>query len=387
MILDERATNGDNPFQVQYVGAGPDLRVDKYPSESGEPLKCLFDFQPGETYHVVYIEKPGYRAFYINGLLDADDNAPETYNGNPGAVYAFGKKANNTSNYLDGSVDEFSIHNSALTAQQISDRYSAGTTVFAGGSQEWTPSQVPTASWIDLSEAANYTEANGKVSTIADLSGSGLTLSQSTTSWQPTLSTINGLTAIQGSGSEYMISDIGVSIDGGSVLVSTVVSADNFPDDSGDYEALFEVLDFGSFSVTNRRISNPQRENLRWAMDGSTRLESDYGSYPQIGTAPSVLTFYVIDGQEAGIRLNGTRIGYTTDPSKISPAAVSGALRLFINTNFSSLKKWRGKLGEMIVENNCDSLAEIEKREGYLAHKWQLADFLPNDHAYKSATP
>ena len=42
-----------------------------------------------------------------------------------------------------------------------------------------------------------------------------------------------------------------------------------------------------------------------------------------------------------------------------------------------------GKIGELIVLENASDETRL-KFEGYLAHKWGLADKLPSDHPYKT---
>ncbi|MDG1089712.1 MAG: hypothetical protein P8P37_02455 [Candidatus Marinimicrobia bacterium] len=46
-----------------------------------------------------------------------------------------------------------------------------------------------------------------------------------------------------------------------------------------------------------------------------------------------------------------------------------------------------GDYGELLIFNTALSDADIEKIEGYLAHKWGLEGELPNDHGWKSTPP
>lgn len=62
----------------------------------------------------------------------------------------------------------------------------------------WSPLDLPDlVAWYDASNTASITESGGVVSQLDDLSGHGLHLSQATSAHRPTLTTINGLSALQ----------------------------------------------------------------------------------------------------------------------------------------------------------------------------------------------
>ncbi|NDH01416.1 MAG: LamG domain-containing protein, partial [Opitutae bacterium] len=50
-------------------------------------------------------------------------------------------------------------------------------------------------------------------------------------------------------------------------------------------------------------------------------------------------------------------------------------------------RNWNGDLAELIIFNNELSDTDIEKIEGYLAHKWGLTNSIPNNHPFKSVAP
>ena len=58
------------------------------------------------------------------------------------------------------------------------------------------------------------------------------------------------------------------------------------------------------------------------------------------------------------------------------------------NTDGSDLYGWfNGKISEILVYNSTLTNSEVEKIEGYLAHKWGLQSRLPSNHAYKTSGP
>lgn len=199
MVYDERAVNGDNPLQIQYIGSLNQFVVDKFP-ESGNQFYSTAAFAAGQVYHLVYVETETSRRFYVNGLLDSDDNNPEPYTGDPGAIFSIGGKASALSNLFDGAIDELSLHPVALTAQQISDRYSVGTTRF---SNEWTPANLfnsntrgafydpsdLTTLFQDVAGTVPVTADGDPVALMKDKSGNGWDAVQSNASEMPTYRT------------------------------------------------------------------------------------------------------------------------------------------------------------------------------------------------------
>ena len=89
-------------------------------------------------------------------------------------------------------------------------------------------------------------------------------------------------------------------------------------------------------------------------------------------------------------RLNGTIIDgkSTAKPNNLSIISLR-TLGNVQSDNFSNdrniaSRSWHGKLAELIIYNEPLSDSEIEKVEGYLAHKWGLEGDLPLSHPYKA---
>lgn len=94
----------------------------------------------------------------------------------------------------------------------------------------------------------------------------------------------------------------------------------------------------------------------------------------------------------AELRLNGGVEGSAT----YDASGVSGTLEDSIYNYHNLLgegteeKTWVGKFGEMVaLSKSSGSFAsgDVEKLEGYLAHKWGLSGSLSADHPYKTAAP
>ena len=92
-------------------------------------------------------------------------------------------------------------------------------------------------------------------------------------------------------------------------------------------------------------------------------------------------------------RLNGSTVTGTTtnQPSNLSILTVKTTANVdadqFGYDRTITSRQWRGKLGELIIFNSAKSDADIEKIEGYLAHKWGLTGALASSHPYKLGHP
>ena len=91
---------------------------------------------------------------------------------------------------------------------------------------------------------------------------------------------------------------------------------------------------------------------------------------------------------------NGTQI---TDTGAVPVSSSLSILSLkktsnLTASNFSNDRNyggrtWKGDLGELIIFNTEVSDADIQKIEGYLAHKWGLQDSLPTSHPHYLGAP
>jgi hypothetical protein len=65
-------------------------------------------------------------ALYINGALQQSVSFTSAWNGTGSLLVGRGKFSGNSTDYLNGVVDNARVYNSALTAAQVSALYSSG---------------------------------------------------------------------------------------------------------------------------------------------------------------------------------------------------------------------------------------------------------------------
>ena len=127
--------------------------------------------------------------------------------------------------------------------------------------------------------------------------------------------------------------------------------------------------------------------------------DDDQYHFHNSGGTPSSITFWAPyaspDILNGDLAINGTRgINGQTTPFNYLLAPISiVSLKTTGNIEASRFSKdrnipgrnWNGDLGELLIFNDGLSNSDIEKIEGYLAHKWSIS--LPSGHTYQSTAP
>ncbi|MCP4994323.1 MAG: DUF2341 domain-containing protein, partial [Gammaproteobacteria bacterium] len=125
-IYDQRNQGGDGNASLHYRGGETGkFRLDKFPP-SNSWIESTTTPEVGQLYHVVYTEQGSTRSLYVNGVLETQDQAAETYTGQSNTLWAIGGHADDGANGWHGVIDEVSVYTQALTADQIQQHYNLG---------------------------------------------------------------------------------------------------------------------------------------------------------------------------------------------------------------------------------------------------------------------
>ena len=282
------------------------------------------------------------------------------------------------------------------------------------GSPEWTPASLADARmWLDASDSSTITLSGSNVSLWEDKIGSydaNDAVNNSNvkiTTARPTIATAaqNGLNAIAFNGSQWF--DHGSA---GGLLRNRSCAIMAMAYKFGDLFARYLWINTGnpnqyrfgydvSFSLS---AGAPVRARAaRLDTDSVTQiLTNGYGD-----TAPRntnwCVTVIVMDyaANSMSMRANGSVVATATFPTggantsdtdinTSSPYSCTAIGALF--RNGSAVMSNGGRIGELVCgAKNSGSYAtsDIEKVEGYMAHKWGLASLLPAGHTYKNAAP
>ena len=116
--------------------------------------------------------------------------------------------------------------------------------------------------------------------------------------------------------------------------------------------------------------------------------ENVYGSGLATGTAAHIMWFsHGGDGQTAIVRKDGAQVATGTLGQERMNGLTLGNSQMFSQDQTLTQLGLRGRIGEFVVSSGTQSSDAMEKTEGYLAHRWNLASVLPSNHPYKNAAP
>ena len=248
------------------------------------------------------------------------------------------------------------------------------------GSQKinWDPSLISTALWLDAADASTITQSGGAVSQWSDKSGNSKHVFQATPSLQPTYSSaiLNSLPVIRFDGSDDRLA-----------TSAALLTQQTF----GIYAITANRNPAGESGTMGQYILDDVGRTLFFQNGITTRLGamfSGQGIAVYAGTANS--QFHIF-GYE------GNNVSYTLHYEGASVATGSIAGSSISNTTFKIGETAAGSGGlffpaaldaaEIVITLAPLSVAERQKLEGYLAHKWGLTANLPAAHPYKNSVP
>lgn len=250
------------------------------------------------------------------------------------------------------------------------------------GAALWTPAQLTTALWLDAADTSTITESGGAVSQWDDKSGNSRHVTQSTPSRQPAYSAtgLNSKPTIDFDGSDDFLKNATFQPAG----------------------AVSCFLVFNRDSVGGIFI-NTQRTNGIFEINGGFGGGYRNITFTATGAINPSLGFDIASGganQNAilGVQYDGsgsTSADFVARLNGSNQSIVNGGALGFANeTGFTiggrvvqNLGFYDGRVSELIFTNSQLTLSDVQKIEGYLAHKWGLTANLPANHPYKTAVP
>lgn len=236
------------------------------------------------------------------------------------------------------------------------------------GYKKWDPSLITTSLWLDASDTSYIVQSGGSVSQWNDKSGNGNHADQSTGSKQPTTNsrTLNGINVLDFDAALSQTLYIPSVPYGGATDLMLFAVAKN--DSTASYE--FIMLGTGSDKVG----IGQQGASYRYIADNQSYITGTANDL-----SPHLLNICVDSGTNAEFFIDGTSIDARTGTYSIATQSA------YIGSQ-NDLYFLNGYVAEIIVATIC-TLANRQKIEGYLAHKWGLTSSLPSTHPYKISPP
>lgn len=251
----------------------------------------------------------------------------------------------------------------------------------------WSPAiNISPGSWLDASDDSKYTiNGSNEITSITDKSGS----TTFTIDGSPVIeeNNLNNLNTLLFDGNESLISAIDVpwSNNGNhwAVGVFQWITVDQSKD------SFYSADGTRTYAVSSANESSWDGEI---DYDGSNSISTGLAKNEFTVSIPAE-TWVIISivfnksGNQIFGRLNGIR-RTDIDPYSISMDAVTDLRLMRQRTN----KKLNGRMAEFfhiadIPGTGGTDITDVEKAEGYLAHKWGLTSILDSGHPYKSSAP
>ncbi len=242
----------------------------------------------------------------------------------------------------------------------------------------WLPSDLTLQGWWPSDETGLLTPATGNVSQFDDKSENGYNLTQSTSANRPESGNrqVNNLNVVDFDGSEYMESTTFQMPPSGNVIVAHMVVIDSA-------SGLLESINSWQAGEDYQIQASESDPTTQWL----GRLNTTMGSTFNLTNGPfNGLTLVVIrfdwTGNMMYVRVNGVNEGSGAYNDQIS---TNGSyFSMMSNRNQSA--RINGASCELIVADS-NLLADVQKLEGYVVHKWDNGGLLPVDHPYKAGPP
>jgi hypothetical protein len=241
----------------------------------------------------------------------------------------------------------------------------------------WTPAYISTFAWYDANDSSTLTDGDpNKIFQLDDKSGNGYHVSQSNTSNQPTLTTINGLTALSFNPNDDCLKRLSM----GDVLLSTtgLIAVGVQQYGNLNFNNMWLMKDSARADEFSMRADQPVGDGLRcvWEVDSDRDLV--YVTETSIDTPFVGAMRWNPDVNRVYVKINGTQTN-----ENVNNGTSFSVDDIVLGQEANAVDS---VVGEVVVIASND--ADLEKKvEGYLAWKWGLQANLPSDHPYKNGAP
>ena len=262
-------------------------------------------------------------------------------------------------------------------------------------STDWSPSDVTISGWIDANDSENYTASGTTLTGVTDKSGT----SSFNVNGTPTIVSagLNSLSVFDFSGtSENIMSASYIShTDGsGNHWAIGVFLADNVNNKRDSFWSFHTTTSpERDYSISSATSSNSWPGEIDLDGLSNNRISSTMGNGENWSSSALIDNWHIVvaifnkTGNRIQVRLNGSFVVNVSDYD--NSIQTSQELRLMRNRGSVHLD---GRVAEFfsvkdIPGTGGTDISDVEKAEGYLAHKWGLSGNLPVTHPYKSSAP
>jgi hypothetical protein len=253
---------------------------------------------------------------------------------------------------------------------------------------EWDISYMDTAiAWYDPSDSTTLTfDNNGDLISAADKTSNNHTLTaRNSNKIMPEISSgvQNGLAVFEFSRNDGVVASA-------NTLVAKDLAISDLTTDSVCFLMVTKntYTDNQSFLLTTEQeVTNPRIWGAITYPNESILIKNGTDQLSITNALDKVnphIAGIIFDNTNTRFRRDGSLVAQNTDTNKTFDDSDISSVNF--GHNEVGQQSIRGFIGEIVVLSNFDD-SDVEKVEGYLAHKWGLADNLPSSHPYKTETP
>lgn len=303
----------------------------------------------------------------------------------------------NTSLWFDGTLGEIIFFTRALTDAEVNavNLYLMTKWGVASGysptySNPWDPStDITPALWYDASDTSSYTLSGSTLSTVTDKAGNfTVSITGSPTRVSGVLNSLNVWDFDTSGSNQNLTTGSGPYASSGdhwAIGVFQWHSTDNTKD------SFWSADGTRTYAVSSSQSNNTWTGEIDY--DGSNSIvtgtaKNNFTSSIAQNTWAIVSIVFNKTGNQIFGRLDGTT-ATSTDPYNLSMDTTVTDVRMMRNRGGVHLD---GRMAEYFHVAGAPGtggtdITDVQKAEGYLAHKWGLTANLPVSHPYKSSAP
>ena len=301
---------------------------------------------------------------------------------------------------FDGDVGALRVYRRALGINDIRRNYNHNKNTWSNPVVTWSPAvDITPAVWIDASDASSYTLSSSTVTAVTDKAGNySFTVSGTPTVVSSALNSLPVFDFLASSNEDFTTTTEEAQTDGsGNHWAIGVFLIDSVNDNQ---DSLWSIEN-NTVSGTSKRdyaisAGNASLFNGELDLDGlsSNRISSTIGNKQDFDSGLSLDNYHIVcvifnkTGNQIALRTNGSN-AFT--PVNDYDNAINQNQDVRIMRNRAN-ERTDGRVAEFFTVAGAPGtggtdITDVQKAEGYLAHKWGLTSALPVDHPYKSSVP
>ena len=277
----------------------------------------------------------------------------------------------------------------------VNGSFFAGRRSTAYSAAAWNPaSSITTAIWFDASDTGSYSLSGSNVTALTDKAGNATVTVNGTPNVSNTLNSYN-VFSFSGVSEDFTTDEVAQASSGNHWAIG--VMQWNTRNDSQDS---FWSTENNSGSIANKRdyaiSAGASNFDGELDLDGliTGRISSTIGNKQDFdsGVAQNTWVIMVVifnkTGNQIALRVDGTD-AFTPVNDYDNSLDTLMDLRIFRNR---ANERMGGRMAEFfsvasIPGTGGTDITDVQKAEGYIAHKWGLESNLPVSHPYKSSAP